>query len=804
MWPTRGHPVLWDCVFTSGLLFYILGYQIATVKTAPETLPTEQESCAITPVFQDSPFIRAFKEVTEDGHGCFSNQTINGMEVHVIYLDNHLKHNTDVYLEIITNHKDTTHQPQFIFILSSRKQITWKIRLPNLKFTSGKHLIVTHLRSAVRFNKKVDYVDINKRGDFPTRAKTLFKWVNAKYHAITSFTKFKAGTRLIRAHVGPVSNAPGFCNTQKKMDNPHASIIAYVPISFGGCAVANNDDNSFRTIHIIEVTGSKGSPLNEIIVELRPHNGKNPNVDILLVLKASDSNVVWVIRSRKIMGELEISSNNRVNTDRVMMQKVAQRKEKLYASGLELVSWVKVHTTGFVSSYTNVTRVDRFTLSVEGTSLDQSSNVERPEKPDKKTNMPTVAISPFANPSKTKADFQAAMQTSCFPDGLVVFINSSLAKKYGLTREQITLADSMCQAEEINEYYVLRSGYSQCDTVTHKSFAVKYSNQLQILPISEMEQPLPNPPKVTQPEGSGNGRDGSYSEDGSGSGHLIPVDDTHEDDEDFPPQKIALHFSCSPRKKINPKLRFHLDFYDDPLYKNHYNKFPFYSTKEKFIYVQAKVSGDHLYGVQLTDCSLTEDGRKIQPLLRNGCPVAEGSFSWQTNKQPGIQEFSFKVNPHVSENKIHHISCRMTACAKDIKLESGTWRTRQCIHPAEFCSKFKKLQSLESGHHNFVNVISKGSFIVYSMKSHTRNHGLLNGGRPIQTGKQVIIQGLESGTVIGIAFSAFIIGVLLTATLWFIQVYTDPQKREAKRKKGGSTTETSADSTPCSFSPISV
>lgn len=802
MWPIRGHPFLWDFVYTYGLLFYILGYQITTVKTSPETLPTEQRSCTIAPVFQHSPFIRAFMELTEDGHGCFSNQTINSMEVHVIYLDNHLRHNADVYLEIIANSKDPTHQAtQFIFILSSRKQITWKIRLPNIKYTAGKHLIVTHLRSAVRFSKKVDYVDINKRGDFPTRAKTLFKWVNSKYHAITSFTKFKAGTRLIRARVGPVSNAPLYCNTQKKTASPHAAIITYIPISFGGCAVANNKGYFFRTIHIIEATGSKGSPLNEIIVELRPHNGKNPNVNIIIVLKASDSNVVWVIRSRKIMGSLEIYSNNRVNTDRVMMQRVVQSKENLFASGLELVNWVQDHALGFVSSYTNVSRVDKFTLSVEGTPLDQSSNVDRPEKSSKK-NTPTVAISPFANPTKTKATFQSAMQTSCFPDGFVVYINSSLAKKYGLNREQITLADTMCQAEEINNYYVLRSGYSQCDTVTHKSFTVKYSNMLQIL--HPLEEPLASPLKVTRSEGSGNGRGNIDNEDGSGSGYLIQVDDTHEDDEDFPPQNIAVHFSCSPGKKRKRNLRFHLDFYDDPLYQNHYNKFPFCSTKEKFIYVQAKVSGDPLYGVQVTDCSLTENGRKIQPLLRNGCPVAEGSFNWQTNKQTGIQEFSFKVNPHVSENKAHHLSCQMIACGKDIKLESGTWQTRQCIHPAEFCAKFNKLQLLATSHHHFVNVISEGSFIVYSMKSHSRNHGLFNGGTPNQKGKQVIIQGLESGTVIGIAFSAFIIGVLLTATLWFIQVYTDPQKREAKRKKGGSTTETSADSTPCSFSPISV
>ena len=36
----------------------------------------------------------------------------------------------------------------------------------------------------------------------------------------------------------------------------------------------------------------------------------------------------------------------------------------------------------------------------------------------------------------------------------------------------------------------------------------------------------------------------------------------------------------------------------------------------------------------------------------------------------------------------------------------------------------------------------------------------------------VRVEGLDSGTVVGIAFAAFVIGVLLTAALWYIHTHT--------------------------------
>ena len=40
------------------------------------------------------------------------------------------------------------------------------------------------------------------------------------------------------------------------------------------------------------------------------------------------------------------------------------------------------------------------------------------------------------------------------------------------------------------------------------------------------------------------------------------------------------------------------------------------------------------------------------------------------------------------------------------------------------------------------------------------------------TQQSVIIEGLDSGTVVGIAFAAFAIGILLTGALWFIHTHT--------------------------------
>ena len=39
-------------------------------------------------------------------------------------------------------------------------------------------------------------------------------------------------------------------------------------------------------------------------------------------------------------------------------------------------------------------------------------------------------------------------------------------------------------------------------------------------------------------------------------------------------------------------------------------------------------------------------------------------------------------------------------------------------------------------------------------------------------GQVMKVEGLDSGTVVGIAFAAFIIGVLLTAALWYIHTHT--------------------------------
>ena len=45
-------------------------------------------------------------------------------------------------------------------------------------------------------------------------------------------------------------------------------------------------------------------------------------------------------------------------------------------------------------------------------------------------------------------------------------------------------------------------------------------------------------------------------------------------------------------------------------------------------------------------------------------------------------------------------------------------------------------------------------------------------GKEEQCVQVIRVEGLDSGTVVGIAFAAFLIGVMLTAALWFIHTHT--------------------------------
>lgn len=45
-------------------------------------------------------------------------------------------------------------------------------------------------------------------------------------------------------------------------------------------------------------------------------------------------------------------------------------------------------------------------------------------------------------------------------------------------------------------------------------------------------------------------------------------------------------------------------------------------------------------------------------------------------------------------------------------------------------------------------------------------------GQETPVGETVVVEGLESVTVVGIAFAAFVIGVILMAALWFIHTHT--------------------------------
>lgn len=64
-------------------------------------------------------------------------------------------------------------------------------------------------------------------------------------------------------------------------------------------------------------------------------------------------------------------------------------------------------------------------------------------------------------------------------------------------------------------------------------------------------------------------------------------------------------------------------------------------------------------------------------------------------------------------------------------------------------------------------------FSITSSRSSTAGRGPEGQGQSSHQSQQsVVIEGLDSGTVVGIAFAAFAIGILLTGALWFIHTHT--------------------------------
>ncbi|KAM6431203.1 endoglin [Liasis olivaceus] len=217
------------------------------------------------------------------------------------------------------------------------------------------------------------------------------------------------------------------------------------------------------------------------------------------------------------------------------------------------------------------------------------------------------------------------------------------------------------------------------------------------------------------------------------------------------PEKVTVPFECDLPEKVFLQLYDTADFHSPSTPVIEANQVTYVEVSFRTAMKQ--------FSLEIGDCFLKTRDSKPQLLFHQGISLSYSVMPLQS-PSPKTQRFSFIYKP---ENELWSIESATLACV---------------VH----------LNTSNEKHESY-----EGSLQVM-LKNLNRSHN----------------QGLRIGTVLGIAFGAFLIGVLLTGALWFIYSHTRPITKTQTVSTNPSASESSStnhslgstQSTPCSTSSM--
>lgn len=192
-------------------------------------------------------------------------------------------------------------------------------------------------------------------------------------------------------------------------------------------------------------------------------------------------------------------------------------------------------------------------------------------------------------------------------------------------------------------------------------------------------------------------------------------------------------------------------------------------------------------------------------IIENICPKDESVKFYSTEKvnflipyaQKDKKRFSFVFKP-IFNISLLFLHCELTLCTNKDKDTQGL---PKCIPPDEACTSLNVDMILAMMHNK--KTFTK-PLVVVSHEGKLEDSSL-----PKPNVRQPpVFYGLDTLTVVGIAFAAFVIGALLTGALWFIYSRTGettgrqqvPTSPPASENSSAAHSIGSTQSTPCSSS----
>ncbi|XP_067229158.1 transforming growth factor beta receptor type 3 isoform X1 [Chanodichthys erythropterus] len=820
--------------------------------------PLSRSPCELLPVGVGHPVQAMLKSFTALS-GCASRGTTSlPQEVHIINLrkgnaQGAREKPAEVALHLRPIQSLQMHQKPLVFVLNSPQPVLWKLRTE--KLVSGvKRIFHVAEGSEVHFEAGnfSESCEV-KVENLPHGNEHLLSWAHHRYRAVTSFSELKMAHDIYIK----VGEDPVFSETCK-IDNKFLSLnylASYIqPQPSTGCVLSGPDHD--QEVHIIDLQAPNSSSAFQVdvIVDLRPLDGDGPlHRDIVLILKC-EKPVNWVIKAHSIIGKLDIVTSDTVglsdDTER-LMQVSKTVKQKLPAGSQALIQWAEENGFKPVTSYTNTPVANHFKLRLREQDLGiMDEGIFPPElsilrntnplpKPSARDSpapngfpfpflpsmeqglsfpplMPSLEerVNPAGGPEEQQGSQNVGFSVQCEKNKMVVSIDKETLQANGFGKPNITLQDSRCKATSNTTHYILETPLSGCQTTkfaSHPSPVVLYINSIV---ISQSEQK----------DGSGWPVDDEDLE----SGDVVSPGDPEVTERIFPESRHRANilFNCTYRKNQDTPLdsdigsddflvdsldnvTFNMELYNNPFHYPITQSF-LTITENRPIYVEISATkADPNLGFMIQTCFISPDSNPLMPsdyvVIENICPKDDSVLYYPQRSdfpiphaQMDKKRFSFTYRSKFNVSLLF-LHCEMSLCSRRNDKEMNL---PECMLPDEACTSL-----------SVDNIL----LMMMNTKTFTKPMVVISDNTPVTVKvpedifpKQQadIIYVLDTPTVVGIAFAAFVIGALLTGALWFIYSHTGgtgtrqqvPKSQPVSENSSAAHSIGSTQSTPCSSS----
>uniref|UniRef100_A0A8C7VK77 Transforming growth factor, beta receptor III n=1 Tax=Oncorhynchus mykiss TaxID=8022 RepID=A0A8C7VK77_ONCMY len=770
------------------------------------TGPMSRSPCELLPVGVGHPVQALLKSFTAMS-GCASRGTTGlPQEVHIINLRGHSPKGpdhktTEVELHLKPIQSLLMHQKPLVFVLNSPQPVVWDIRTEKLAL-GIKHIFHVSEGSDVYFlpgNFSL-HCQVQKEV-LPHGNEHLLSWATKKYRAVTSFSELKIALDIYIK----VGEDPVFSDTCK-IDNKFLSLnylAGYVePQPSKGCVLSGPDQD--QEVHIIELQAPNSSSAFQVdvIVDLRPLEADVPLKRKVVLLLKCEKSVNWVIKAHSVIGKLDVVTSDTIslspNTER-LMEVSKTPKHHLPSGSQALIKWAEEHSYGPVTSYTHTPVANTFNLRLRepgkthplesmflpdlsipwdtnpllsggpGGAASRSGGLPFPFPPPKEHGLPYLSLEDRSwlggeqggEPEEQQGTLSVGLSVQCEENRMVVSIDRESLEASGYGNANLTLQDPECKATVNSTHYTLETPLEGCQTAKypmHPSSMVLYINSILISPAE---------PK-----------------DGSGG---------PPDDEDLESGDVTFPGEADELERLE-RAAF-LGHTTDP---DHRSSIPIGAFKV-----------DPELGFMIQTCFISANSNPNIPsyytLIENICPT-DNTVKYYPQRdlpiphsQTDRKRFSFTFNSYFNESLLF-LHCEMSLCSKRPHNNQGR---AMCIQPDEACTSVNGEIILAM----MMNAKTSTKTLVVVVEGHDTVEK--EGPGPPDPPGETVLYVLDTPTVVGIAFAAFVIGALLTGALWFIYSRTgDTAGRQQAQKPQPPASENSSaahsigstQSTPCSSS----